>query len=224
MKLFFSSFFKKKMLLEQEVEAYLNCLTEICGAFNLGVNSYLEGDLETFSKCAKATSQGEKKADEILKNIKYHLYANTLYPDYQKDITLIFDQMDDVADISNQVLIQLSLESPFIPDQVKPLFRQLVDYSCKTTGELVNGAQHLFQNRVMIEDHANKVYFYENEANRILERILTSIHQGDYLTELAYKRHVALFAMKILTVSEQAYKVAKRLVFYLIKSDSDSYY
>jgi uncharacterized protein len=224
MKLFLSSFFKQKMLLEQEVEAYLNCVNEVCGAFNLGVKSYLKGDQETFSKCATATSQGEKKADEILKNIKYHLYANTLYPDYQKDITLIFDQMDDVADISNQVLIQLSLETPYIPDQVKELFQELVDYTCKTSGELVNGARHLFKNRVMIEDHANKVYFYENEANRVLERILTSVHQGDYLTELAYKRHVALFAMKILAVSEQAYKVAKRLVFYLIKSDADNYF
>jgi len=223
MNFFLTSFFKKKMRLEQEVEAYLNCLAEICGSFTLGVKSYLEGDQDTFRKCSKATSQGEKKADEILKNIKYHLYANTLYPDYQKDITLIFDQMDDVADISNQVLIQLSLESPYIPAQVKELFSELVDYSCKTTGELVNGARHLFHNRVMIEDHANKVYFYENEANRILERILTSVHQGDYLTELAYKRHVALFAIKILSVSEQAYKVAKRLVFYLIKSDTDSY-
>jgi uncharacterized protein len=222
--LFFSSFFKKKMLLEQEVDAYLSCLNEICGAFNLGVKSYLTGDQEAFSKCAKATSQGEKKADEILKNIKYHLYADTLYPDYQKDITLIFNQMDDVADISNQVLIQLSLETPFIPDQVKPLFLELVDYCCKTTGELVNGARHLFKNRVMIEDHANKVYFYENEASRVLERILTSVHQGDYLTELAYKRHVAFFAMKILAVAEQAYKVAKRLVFYLIKSDTEKYY
>ena len=212
------------MHLEHEVEVYLNCINEVCSAFNLGVKSYLEGDQETFSKCLEATSQGEKKADEVLKNIKYHLYANTLYPDYQKDITLIFDQMDDVADISNQVLIQLSLEAPYIPVQVKPLFSELVDYSCKTSGELVNGARHLFKNRVMIEDHANKVYFYENEASRILERILTSVHQGDYLTELAYKRHVALFAMKILAVAEQAYKVAKRLVFYLIKSDSDSYH
>ena len=221
---FRSSFFKKKMTLEQEVEAYLNCLTEICGAFNLGVKSYLEGDLETFRKCAKTTSQGEKKADEVLKNIKYHLYANTLYPDYQKDITLIFDQMDDVADISNQVLIQISLETPYIPVQVKPLFSELVDYSCKTTGELVNATRYLFKNRVMIEDHANKVHFYENEANKNLERILTSVHQGDYLTELAYRRHVALFAMKILSVSEQAVKVAKRLVFYMIKSDTESYH
>jgi uncharacterized protein len=212
------------MFLEQEVDAYLSCLNELCCAFNLGVKSYLKGDQETFSKCVKATSQGEKKADEILKNIKYHLYADTLYPDYQKDITIIFNQMDDVADISNQVLIQLSLETPFIPDQVKPLFLELVDFCCKTTSELVNGARHLFKNRVMIEDHANKVYFYENEASRVLERILTSVHQGEYLTELAYKRHVAFFAMKILAVAEQGYKVAKRLVFYLIKSDTEKYY
>jgi len=223
MKFFTSSFFKKKMHLEHEVEAYLNCINEICSAFNLGVKSYLNGDLETFSKCSEATSKGEKQADQYLKNIKYHLYANTLYPDYQKDITLIFDQMDDVADISNQVLIQISLETPVIPVQIKPLFSELVDYSCKTTGELVNAANHLFKNRVMIEDHAHKVYFYQDEANKNLERILISVHQGDYLTELAHKRHVAYFAMKILSVSEQAVKVAKKLVFYLIKSDTENY-
>ncbi len=224
MEKYFSGFFKKHKRLEQEVGVYLNYINDICGTLNLGVKSYLKGDRDTFLKCAGFASQGEKKADEALKNIKYHLYINTLYPDYQKDITLIFDQMDDIADISNQVLIQLSLEAPFIPEQVKTLFSELVDYSCKTTGELVNGARHLFQNRVMIEDHANKVYFFEKEANRVLEKILTSVHQGNYLAELAYKRHVAFFAMKILSVSEQAYKVAKRLVFYQIKSDTDSYF
>ena len=220
--MFTSRFFKKKLHLEQEIDLYLNCVNEICSAFNQGVKSYLERDFVKLNHYMQTTSRGERKADQCLKDIKYNLYANTLYPDFQKDITLIFDKMDNVADISNQVLVQVSLEQPFIPDYIKPYFRELVDYVCRTTGELVNASKHLFKNRTMIEDHANKVSFYQDEANKTVEKILMTVYQDENITELAQKRHIAYFAMKILSVSEQAMKVAKKLVFYMIKSDSDT--
>lgn len=221
--MFSTRFFKKKMHLEQEIDNYLNCLNEICSAFNKGVKSYLERDFTKLNHYLQTTSRGERTADQYLKDIKYNLYANTLYPDFQKDITLIFDKMDNVADISNQVLIQIALEKPFIPDYIKPYFRELVDYACKTTSELNNASRHLFKNRVMIEDHTNKVNFYQVEANKTVEKILMTVYQDDNIAELAQKRHIAYFAMKILSVSEQAMKVSKKLVFYMIKSDVDSY-
>ncbi len=221
--MFTTRFFKKKKHLEQEIDYYLNCLNEICSAFNKGVKSYLERDFVKLNHYLQTTSHGERKADQYLKDIKYNLYANTLYPDFQKDITLIFDKMDNVADISNQVLIQISLEKPYIPDYIKPYFRELVDYACKTTSELNNASRHLFKNRVMIEDHTNKVNFYQVEANKTVEKILMTVYQDENISELAQKRHTAYFAMKILSVSEQAMKVAKKLVFYMIKSDSNHY-
>ncbi len=219
MKIFGSRVFKKKIRLEQEIETYLCCITKVDSALNKGVKSYLKGETATFEECKKATSDGERQADQCLKNIKYNLYANTLYPDLQKDITLIFDKMDNVADISNQILVQISLETPSIPDYIKPYFVDLVDYAGKTTSELVNASRHLFKNRVMIEDHANKVSFYENEASKTVEKILERVYCDDHISELAYKRHIAYFAMKILSVSENATAVSKKLVFYMIKSD-----
>lgn len=221
--MFETRIFKKKMHLEQEIEVYLNCVNEICSAFSMGVKSYLDRDFAKLNKYLQTTSRGERKADQCLKDIKYNLYANTLYPGFQKDITLIFDKMDNVADISNQVLIQISLEKPFIPDYIKPYFRDLVDYVCRATGELVNSSRHLFKNRVMIEDHTNKVNFYQVEANKTVEKILMSVYGDENITDLACKRHIAYFAMKILSVSEQAMKVAKKQVFYMIKSDSDNF-
>ena len=219
MKIFGNRFFEKKIRLEQEIEAYLCCITKVDSALNMGVKSYLKGECATFEECKQATSEGERKADQCLKNIKYNLYANTLYPEFQKDITLIFDKMDNVADISNQVLVQISLETPEIPDHIKLYFVDLVDYVGKTTNELVNASRHLFKNRVMIEDHANKVSFYQNEAGKTVEKILEHVYCDDNTSELAYKRHIAYFAMKILSVSENAMTVAKKLVFYMIKSD-----
>jgi hypothetical protein len=219
MKIFGNRFFKKKIRLEQEIEAYLCCIANVDSAFNTGVKSYLKGEQAAFEECKQATSEGERKADQCLKNIKYNLYANTLYPEFQKDITLIFDRMDNVADISNQVLVQISLETPSIPDYIKPYFVDLVDYASKTTNEIVNASRHLFRNRVMIEDHANKVSFYQNEASKTVEKILEQVYCDDNISELAYKRHIAYFAMKILSVSENAITVSKKLVFYMIKSD-----
>jgi uncharacterized protein len=214
-----SLFTNKKKELEQEIEAYLSCLLYVSRDFNAGLKHYLRGEMEAFQQCQQNTSTVERKADQCLKSIKHKLYANMLYPDLQKDITVIFNNLDDVIDISNQVLLQMSIESPDIPSKLHTYFIEFAYHSGKAMDELAAAMKYLFKNKVMIEDHANKVNFYQAEADKIREKIEFRIYQAGDISELSHKRHISHFTTKIFTVSEQARTVAKKLVVFAVKSE-----
>lgn len=217
-----SLFSNKKKELAEEIEAYLCCLLNVSRDFNEGINHYLKGDVDAFKQSNINTSAIERKADQCLKSIKHKLYAYMLYPDLQEDITIIFNNMDDVIDISNQVLLQMSIESPDIPKEFNNYFIELANYSSKTMNELAAAFKYLFNNKVMIEDHANKVNFYQIEADKIREKIEFKIYQTGEIKELSRKRHISHFTTKMFSVSKQAKIVAKKLVVFAIKSESNT--
>ena len=100
--------------LELEIELYLNSLQKGANTFLEGVKAYLRDETEHFIERTKMIKEQEKEADEHLVNIKYVLFRYNLIPNLSADILELMDSMDDINDISKEILLDLQVINPRI--------------------------------------------------------------------------------------------------------------
>ena len=196
----------------EQMEAYLSILRESAQVFAAGINAYLEGDWDNFNAYREEAVTLERKADELIADINAYIYTRMLYPDVQRDISKIIKTLDDIIDANKQILLQISIEGPEIPPYLKKGFRDLTEYSCKTIGEIVYAARCFFEESILMEDHLNKVSFFESEADRAEEEIKVKLFTDPSLTSLAHKYHVLHFAEKIALIPDKAHLVSKTIL------------
>ncbi len=205
--------------LGNKIEAYLKQVQEAVPHFSGGLEAYLRVDQAGFECCCAELSCIEKDADDLLRSINHHIYTYMLYPDMQKDISKLLNTLDDIVDTMKQVMIQVSIEKPNIPDYLKMCFAELAGLSCRAVSEVAAGTDCFFRNTVLVEDHVNKVAFYENEADKKEKTIKLKVHSSSSVASLSHKSHLCHFVDKIALPSDKAYRIAKDLLIYTINKD-----
>ncbi|RQD69386.1 MAG: DUF47 family protein [Tindallia sp. MSAO_Bac2] len=203
--------------LEDEIDAYLKAITRGILVFQAGVEEYLKGKNEAFEERVKEMTAAEKEADEKLKNIKYKLYAYNLIPDASGDILELTDALDELVDRAKAVHLNLSIENPQIPDFATESFVELSRASCKAADELMKGVRSFFQNTGMVEEHVNKVYFFEGEADKMEESIARQVFGNKSIERLSHKIHLRYFVERIASISDISEDVALKLSVFQLK-------
>ena len=208
-------FLDKNKELEDEIELYMCSLLKAVLIFNEGVKDYVENNAQRFVERIDEVITLEKQADDYLKNLKSKLYKYNLIPDLSSNILELMDEMDDIGDISKQVLIELSIEKPKIYEDMKDDFTNMAEMSLKSAVELISGVRAFFTHIKMVEDYSNKVYFYETEGDKAEERLIRKIFDSDI--SLCEKMHLRYFTHKIVSVSDVAEKIALKLSVFKFK-------
>ncbi len=203
--------------LEDEIDAYLKAISRGGLIFKEGVLEYLKGKEEAFEIRVKEMTAAEKEADEKLKNIKYKLYAYNLIPDASGDILELTDALDELVDRAKAVHLNLSIEKPQIPDFAVESFKDLTEASCQAADELMKGVRSFFQNTGMVEEHVNKVYFYEGEADKLEVAIARQVFGSESIERLSHKMHLRYFVGRIASISDIAEDVALKLSVFQLK-------
>jgi predicted phosphate transport protein (TIGR00153 family) len=203
--------------LETEIDKYLDSVLKAGLIFYEGVKHYLSNDKKAFQNDFDKISELETSADNIRREIKTKLYTYMLIPESRGDVLGLLETLDDVVDICEIVLKQLSIENPEMPDYLKEDFLELSEFSQKTVEELVKGARAFFKEINMVNDFVNKVHFYEHEADDVEEQLKRKIFGTDKIPRFSRKIHMRYFAEKIAAVSDVAEDVAERLAVYAIK-------
>ena len=203
--------------LETEIDKYLDAVSKSGLIFYEGVKNYLEGNYEKFDKNFSEISKLETGADNLRREIKTKLYTYMLIPESRGDVLGLLETLDDVVDICETVIKQLSIERPEIPDFIKEDFSELSEFSKKAVEELVKGARAFFKEINMVNDYVNKVHFYEHEADDVEEQLKRKVFGTDKIQRFSRKIHMRYFAEKIAAVSDVAEDVAERLAVYAIK-------
>ncbi len=204
-------------VLETEIDKYLDAVSKAGLIFFQGVKNYLDNDLANFDKNFQEVSGLESVADDLRREIKTKLYTYMLIPESRGDVLGLLETLDDVVDICETVLKQLSIERPEIPEFLKNDFLELAEFSQKTVEELAKGARAFFKEINMVNDYVNKVHFYEHEADSVEEQLKRKVFGTDKIQRFSRKIHMRYFAEKIAAVSDVAEDVAERLAVYAIK-------
>ena len=203
--------------LETQIDKYLDSVSKSGMIFYEGVKNYLSENYDKFENDFKSISKLETDADEIRRDIKTKLYTYMLIPESRGDVLGLLETLDDVIDVCEIVLKQLSIEQPKIPQFLKDDFLELAEFSQKAVDELVKGSRAFFKEINMVNDYVNKVHFYEHEADKVEEQLKRKVFGTDKIPRFSVKIHMRYFAEKMASVSDVAEDVSERLAVYAIK-------
>lgn len=208
--------FKATRLLENQIDEYLDTVSQGLIVFGEGVRHYLERDHSRFEERIKAIERLEGMADSLRRSIEGGLYGHSLIPEHRGDVLQLLESIDDLIDMAKETLNQFLVEQPFIPEPLNRHYTELAHTSIQAGEAVIVATRAFFKNLSAVKDHLHKVYFFEKEADAIGNRLKLAVFQSDEL-ELAQKMHLRYFALHIDNIADEAESVADRLTIYAIK-------
>ncbi len=206
---------KISRVIENQIDEFLDLVSESGLIFKKAVDNYLKEDREGFDSRLEKVIDYERKADQLKTDVEKQLYLRTLIPENRGDVLAILENTDDVIDSMKHTLQLFSIETPDIPAKFDVLFNELTDSSIQSVEWLVRSIRAFFKDIKSVNDHIHKVGFYEQETDDIAVKLKTQIFSDDL--ELSRKIHLRFFVSSIESISDCAESVTDRLAIYTIK-------
>ncbi len=208
--------FRRTKVLENQIDAFLDKLSESGLLFKRGVQIYLdEGASAGFDEKLQAVNRMESEADELRRSIIAQLYTQTLIPESRGDVLGLLENLDSVLSYYEGALWGFSIERPDIPPEFHRDYAVLCDQAVHAVESIVLASRAFFRNIEAVADHMHKVMFYEKEADKISSKLKRAIFGSDL--PLSRKAHLRNFVEHIDNVADQSEDVADRLAIYTIK-------
>jgi len=210
-------FLNKVSILEAEIEAMLDEISQAGMIFVAAIKEYLIGDSEKFLSRLKKIMDLESDVDDKRREIRYKLYTQMLIPESRGDVLSILENIDNVIDAIKDVLNQFDIERPLIPESLHRDFIELSVSSNEAVNYTVKASRSFFKDMTQINDYINKTYFFEHEADISESTIKRKVFSSDEYGGLAQKMHIRDFAVHIAGISDEAEDVCERLSVAAIK-------
>ncbi len=185
--------------------------------FKKGVQNYLDGNTVEFTQNLNSISNLESEADTIQRKIENDFYLHSLMPNFASDILNLLENVDDIIDMSKDVLSQFDVETPHMPEAIKKDFLELVSLSSKSAENVLPAARMFFTSPDEVKDKIQKVLFYHRETDVLSNNIKRKIFQEFDTLKLSEKIHLRYFALHIEQVSDATKNVAQQLSSLVIK-------
>lgn len=200
-----------------EIDLFWDTISRSALTFNSGINNYLDNKIERFQSDLRDINAFESDTDIKRREIKYKLYSHMLIPESRGDVLGLLETTDNVVDSIKKVLLQFDIERPRIPEEMIDDFRKLTSLSVNTVDEMVLASRAFFREISIVNNHINKVHYYEHEADKIEESLKRKAFSSLEITNLSWKVQLRYFVERVAKISDDAEAVCDRLAVYVIK-------
>lgn len=207
--------FKRIHELEMQIDRYLDTVLKGALLFRQGIRFYLEKRLDEFTQRLNTLNALESEADALRRQIENTLYARTLIPDSRGDVLGLLESTDAVLNTATETLIQFSVQKPEIFAEFSQAYLDLTESSMNAMEEMVKAIRAYFKDLNAIRDHTNKVMFYEEESDRISEKMLDDLFNTK--RSLSKKLHMRDFIDSVENIADETEDVCDRLAIAAIK-------
>ncbi|OEG61747.1 MAG: hypothetical protein BHK79_08105 [Halanaerobium sp. MDAL1] len=210
--------FGRSKELEIEITEYLDLVNRGSLTFKRDLNRYIKKNFELFEESLTDIKEIENNADEHQKDIKYKLYKYMLIPESRADVLGIIEEIDTITDLAKEVIYEISIEKPFIPEELENEFLELVENSTEAVDMLVKAVRAFFEEISQVNDYVNKVHFFEHQADKNEERLKRKIFSEQFeKIDIAHKLQLRYFIEEIAALSDQAESVSEDVSVAAIK-------
>lgn len=210
--------FGRSKELEIEITEYLDLVNRGSLTFKRDLNRYIKKNFQLFEESLTDIKEIENNADEHQKDIKYKLYKYMLIPESRADVLGIIEEIDTITDLAKEVIYEISIEKPLIPEELESDFLELVENSTEAVDMLVKAVRAFFEEISQVNDYVNKVHFFEHQADKNEERLKRKIFSEKYEEiEIARKIQLRYFIEEIAALSDQAESVSEDVSVAAIK-------
>ena len=210
--------FGRSKELQTEITEYLDLVNRGALTFKRDLKRYIKKDFEIFEDSLNDIKEIENNADEHQKNIKYKLYKYMLIPESRADVLSIIEEIDTITDLAKEVIYEISIEKPHIPEELENEFLELVENNVEAVDMLVKSVRAFFEEISQVNDYVNKVHFYEHEGDEIEERLKRKIFSDEFKNlDTCYKLQLRYFIEEISALSDQAEMISEGVSVATIK-------
>lgn len=211
--------FGKIAKMEGDVKSYLYHVQRSALIFDEAIREYMKDDIARFDVRLDEIGKLRNEADRLRRKVRDKLYQHMLIPEVRGDVWEILESLDRLIDVTKKSLENYSFEKPKIPDFIKPDFMNLSEYTTKTVEELVNAVSAYFTNIAIVTDFSTKVFFFENEVDKVEDTIKKVVFASDKIETLAERIQLRYFAEKMALISDVAESVCEKLSVFVIKRE-----
>lgn len=185
--------------------------------FREGIRSYLNDDMDAMTRHLEKIEALEESADKLQREIENDMIVHSILPKDRVEVFRLLDGTDEIIDTAKHSLTEFMVELPDIPKNLRNDFMRLTEASVSAGDELIPAIRTYFTTPYLVRDMLLKVYFFENEADRLSNEIKTRIFQHMPELELARKAHLRYVLHHIENISDRAQEVADLLSGMAIK-------
>jgi len=210
------SILKRKIGIENEVDLFLDQVSEAGLLSKNGMDAYLKGNMEAFTQAMTSIRNTEHKGDGLRRSIEKDLYAKTLIPESRGDVMELLEDMDALLDRFTGLIWQFEIERPDICQCFHEDFRELLLYSVEAVEADVRSCRAFFKDINSVADHIHKVVFWEKESDKVSTRLQRAIFGREDL-RLSHRMHLRFFVKQVDRIADEAEDVSDRLNIYVIK-------
>ena len=210
------SILKKKMGIEQQVDDFLNQISEAGLLFKTGVDIYLKGKKDAFLKKADEIAEVEHRGDALRRSIEEQLYLKTLIPESRGDVLDLLENMDALLDRFKGAIWRFEIERIEIDPKFHDDFKELVNFVVEASEAIVRSARAFFKNTKAVADHMHKVSFWETEADKVSTRLQRKIFRREDM-RLSHRMQLREFVRHVDKIADRAEDVADKLNIFVIK-------
>jgi len=208
--------FRRTKALENEIDEFLDKLSEGALSFRIAVQIYLaHGRTPAFEEKLTQVNALESSADHLRRSIEIKLYSQTLIPESRGDVLGLLETLDSVMNLMEGALWAFSIETPEIPEPFRADYNTLTDMTVHCVDALTQSARAFFRNIEAVADHNHKVMYFEKEADKISTKLKRAVFESSLA--LPAKMQLRYFVEKIDDIADRAEDVADRLAIYTIK-------
>ena len=211
----------KVKALEGRIDEMLNTLSQAGIQFELLMRRYLtHGADDDYLEQSRTLREMEQKGNNLGREIARSLYTEMLIPDSRGDVLSLLQYLDYLLDEYEHIATAISVERPHLdPGQVdeerRALFLELVENCVKCVEAAVVTARAFFKDLRTVEDNAHKIGFFENEVDRIANRLKRDVFDSGL--GLDQKMQVRYFIDKLDDLADEAEEMGDEISIYTIK-------
>lgn len=208
--------FKRTRDIELKMAEFLTNIIHGGFLFSAGIEKYFAvGSGEELIGIRDQVSTFEAKNDDLRRTIEIGLYVQMILPDMRSDILRLLEGCDQIINIYESNLIQLSVENPKVP----AVFQEDISQMIKTTLECVNAlivACRCFFSGKPVDEYTKQVSFFEHQVDLSAIDLKRRIF-ADKKLELARQTQLNTFVYSIEQISDRAEDVADRVSVMAVK-------
>jgi len=212
-----SLLYKNVKQLVFDIDEFIDAVEQGVLVFKEGVVNYINEEKTSFADKIKRINRLEATADKLQRKIDDEFYRHSILPQNASDIEHMLDKLDEIIDISKDILYQFDDELPFIPKELKGDFIRLTDTSVESAMAVFPASRTFFREPLKVKEMLSKVYFYEKETDKIARNIKRKLFHDMKDLDLSQKIHLRYFTLHIETMSDNAESLADMLSILALK-------
>ena len=185
--------------------------------FKEAMKSYLDKDLEEFERHFNKLDTLENSADRLQREIGNEMIIHSILPQNRDEVVYLIDILDEIIDSIQNLLRDIDIERPVIPDEINSNLYAIVVASANAAEELVPAARAYFRAPYTVREKLLKVYYFESETDKLVAQTKKKIFRDMNNLHLAEKNQLRYIINNIENISDYAQKAADKLSGMAIK-------